>query len=197
MIFFNKRKYAKGFSMVEVVTAILLSTVVVGTLIYIVSEASFYLRKQMYRDNVNKYANIVMDDIFKSTINANFVNIESKRQIVCGYRTTNTELDSIKIYQYRTNQGVLVDGKVLESATFHNKDRNKNYYMQIKEFRGEHTFDGQGYGSDIRDAVIDVFLGISLHYTRGNRVITEEFPFKKTIFTRHAAVYNASKEANE
>ena len=69
--------------------------------------------------------------------------------------------------------------------------------MQIKVFRGDHTFDGQGYGSDIRDAVIDVFLGISLHYTRGNRDITEEFPFKKTIFRRHAAVYNASKEANE
>ncbi len=42
MIFFDKRKYVKGFTMVEVVTAILLSSIVVGTLIYVVSEANFY-----------------------------------------------------------------------------------------------------------------------------------------------------------
>ena len=194
MTFFNKKKYIKGFTLVEVVTAILLSSIIVGTLIYIVSEANFYLRKQMYRDNVNKYAVLVMDEIFRSAINANFVNIEGNSQIVCGYRTSDSALDSLKIYQYRMNQGILVDGKPLEIATFHNKDRNKNYYMQIKEFRGEHTFEGQGYSSDVRDAVIDIFLGIELHYTRGNKIVTEAFPFKKTIFTRHAAVYNASKE---
>ena len=180
--------------MVEVVTAILLSSIVVGTLIYVVSEANFYLKRQMYRDNVNRYAMLVMDEMFRSTINANFVNIEGNNQIICAYRTSDQALDSLKIYQYRTNQGVLVDAKPLEIATFHNKDRNKNYYMQIKEFRGEHTFEGQGYSSDVRDAVIDIFLGIELHYTRGNKVITEQFPFKKTVFTRHAAVYNASKE---
>lgn len=194
MNFFDKRKYVKGFTLVEVVTAILLSSIVVGTLIYVVSEANFYLKRQMYRDNVNRYAMLVMDEIFRSTINANFVNIEGNNQIICGYRTSDQALDSLKIYQYRTNQGVLVDAKPLEIATFHNKDRNKNYYMQIKEFRGEHTFEGQGYSSDVRDAVIDIFLGIELHYTRGNKVITEQFPFKKTVFTRHAAVYNASKE---
>ena len=194
MTFFNKEKYLKGFTMVETLMAMLLASIIVGALIYVVIEANFYLKKQMYRDNVNKYATLVMDDIFRSTINANFVNIEGNNQIVCGYRTSDSALDSLKIYQYRINQGVLVDGKPLRRATFHNKDKNKNYYMQIKDFRGEHTFEGQGYSSDVRDAVIDVFLGINLHYTRGNRIITEEFPFKKTIFTRHAAVYNASKE---
>tara|TARA_B100000029_G_C17581310_1_gene959754 strand:- start:103 stop:693 length:591 start_codon:yes stop_codon:yes gene_type:complete len=194
MIFFNKEKYIKGFTMVEVITAVLLSSIVVGALIYIVGEANFYLKKQMYRDNVNKYAVLVMDNVFRSAINANFVNIEGNNQIICGYRTTDSALDSLKIYQYRINQGVLVDGKPLENATFHNKDRNKNYYMQINDFRGEHTFEGQGYSADVRDAVIDIFLGITLHYTRGSRIISEEFPFKKTIFTRHASVYNASKE---
>ena len=194
MIFFNKKKYLKGFTMVETLMAMLLASIIVGALIYVVIESNFYLKKQMYRDNVNKYAALVMDDIFRSTINANFVNIEGNNQIVCGYRTSDSALDSIKIYQYRINQGILVDGKPLKRATFHNKDKNKNYYMQIKDFRGEHTFEGQGYSNDVRDAVIDIFLGINLHYTRGNRIITEEFPFKKTIFTRHAAVYNASKE---
>ena len=118
-MFFDKRKYIKGFTMVEVVTAILLSSIVVGALIYVVGEANFYLNKQMYRDNVNKYATFVMDDIFRSAINANFVNIEGNNQIICGYRTTDSALDSLKIYQYRTNQGVLVDGKPLKIGTFH------------------------------------------------------------------------------
>ena len=69
--------------------------------------------------------------------------------------------------------------------------------MQIKEFRGRKTFQGQGLNADVRDAVIDVFLGIELHYTRGSNIISEQFPFKKTIFTRKAAVYNASKELDE
>ena len=191
------KKINEGFTMGEVVSAILLSSIVIGGLIYVVAESNFYIRKQMYRDNVNKYATIVMDEIFKTTINANFINVEGNSQIICGFRTNNNALDSIKIYQYRTNQGILVDGKVLDNATFHNKDRNKNYYMQIKEFRGKKTFEGQGLNADLRDAVIDVFLGIELHYTRGNKIITEQFPYKKTIFTRKAAVYNASKEIDE
>ena len=172
----------------------MIASVVVGSLVYVVGESNFYLRKQMYRENVIKYADNVLNDIFLSAINANDVNIDNDGQIICGFKTSDGSSDSLKVYDYRINQGILVDGRPIEYAFFHNKDKNKNYYMQIKDFRGEHTFEGQGYSSDVRDAVIDIFLGINLHYTRGNRIITEEFPFKKTIFTRHAAVYNASKE---
>ena len=198
MFRFDKNdNFKKGFTLVEVLTAILISTLVVGGLMYIVGEANIYLRKQMYRDNVNKYALSVMDEIFKTSINANFINVEASSRIVCGFRTTGSELDSLRIYQFRPNQGILVNGKPLENATFHNKDDNKDYYMQIKEFRGRKTFQGQGFNADLRDAVIDILLGIELHYTLGDRIITEQFPFKKTIFTRKAAVYNASKEIDE
>jgi len=194
---YKNDNFNKGFTLVEVLTAILISTVVVGGLMYIVGEANVYLRKQMYRDNVNKYALSVMDEIFKTSINANFINVEASSRIVCGFRTTDSELDSLRIYQFRPNQGILVNGKPLENARFHNKDDNKDYYMQIKEFRGRKTFQGQGFSTDLRDAVIDILLGIELHYTLGDRIITEQFPFKKTIFTRKAAVYNASKEIDE
>ena len=197
MNFFNKKKYLKGFTMVETLMAMILASIIVGALIYVVIESNFYLKKQMYRDNVNKYAALVMDDIFRSTINANFVNIEGNNQIICGYRTSDQALDSLKIYQYRTNQGILVDGKPLKNAFFHNKDQNSSYYMYLKEFRADHTLDGQGYNSDVRDVVVDIFLGIELFYKRGNLIIREEFPYKKTIFTRYAAVYNASKEFDE
>ena len=193
MFFFDKRKYFQGFSMVEVVTAILLSSIIMGTLIYVVGEANFYLNKQMYRDNVNKYADSVMNDIFSSAINANSVNIDNKDQIVLGYSTNDAEIDSMRVYQHRPHQGVLVDGKPLEYAFFHNKDQNKNYYMHLKEFRADYNFDGHG-NAEVRNVLIDIFLGIELFYKRGTSVIKEEFPYKKTIFTRYAAVYNASKE---
>ena len=73
-------------------------------------------------------------------------------------------------------------------------DKNRNYYMQIIEFSSSRTFTGHGYAADVRDAVIDVFLGIRLNYTRGSQKFTEEFPYKKTIFTRSAAVYDSGKE---
>ncbi len=186
----TKLKLDKGFTIVELMVSIMIATIIVGGLIYVVGESNFYLKKQMYRENVKKYADNVLNDIFLSAINANDVNIENEGQIICGFKKTDGLVDSLKVYDYRTNQGILVDGKPLETAFFHNKDKNKNYYMQIVTFKTESAFDGIGVNSDLRDAVIDVFLGIQLNYRRGNKNIAESFPFQKTIFTRKAAVYS-------
>lgn len=185
-----KSKLNKGFTIVELMVSIMIATVIVGGLIYIVGESNFYLRKQMYRENVKKYADNVLNDIFLSAINANDVNIQNQGQIICGFKKADGLVDSLKVYDFRVNQGILVDGKPLETAFFHNKDKNKNYYMQIVKFETKTAFDGIGVDSELRDAVIDVFLGIQLNYRRGNRNIAESFPFQKTIFTRKAAVYS-------
>ena len=176
--------------MVELMISIIIATVIVGGLVYVVGESNFYLTKQMYRENVQKYADNVLNDIFLSAINANEVNIENDGQIICGFKKADSLIDSLKVYDYRTNQGILVDGRPLENAFFHNKDKNRNYYMQIVKFKAKSAFDGIGVNSDLRDAVVDVFLGIQLNYRRGERQITESFPFQKTIFTRKAAVYS-------
>ena len=185
-----KSKLNKGFTIVELMVSIMIATVIVGGLIYIVGESNFYLRKQNYRENVKKYADNVLNDIFLSTINANDVNIQNQGQIICGFKKTDGLVDSLKVYDFRVNQGILVDGKPLKTAFFHNKDKNKNYYMQIVKFEAKTAFDGIGVDSDLRDAVIDVFLGIQLNYRRGNKNVAESFPFQKTIFTRKAAVYS-------
>ena len=185
-----KSKLNKGFTIVELMVSIMIATVIVGGLIYIVGESNFYLRKQMYRENVKKYADNVLNDIFLSAINANDVNIQNQGQIICGFKKADGLVDSLKVYDFRVNQGILVDGKPLETAFFHYNDKNKNYYMQIVKFETNTAFDGIGVDSELRDAVIDVFLGIQLNYRRGNRNIAESFPFQKTIFTRKAAVYS-------
>ena len=176
--------------MVELMISIIIATVIVGGLVYVVGESNFYLTKQMYRENVKKYADNVLNDIFLSAINANDVNIQNQGQIICGFKKTDGLVDSLKVYDFRVNQGILVDGKPLKTAFFHNKDKNKNYYMQIVKFEAKTAFDGIGVDSDLRDAVIDVFLGIQLNYRRGNKNVAESFPFQKTIFTRKAAVYS-------
>ena len=191
-----KNKFQKGFTLPEIIIGMLIASFLAGGLFLAFSEATFYFKKQMYRDNVEKYLDVAMNDIFSSTINAKFINIENKDELVLGYRSNNESVDSFMIYQSRPNQGILLNGKELEHAFFHNKDQNKNYYMYLREFSVDHTFDGQGYDADLRDAIIEVFLGVELYYTRGNRIIKEEFPYKKTIFTRSAAAYNASKEFN-
>ena len=185
-----KEKLTKGFTIVELMVSIMIATVIVGGLIYIVGESNFFLRKQMYRENVKKYADNVLNDIFLSAINANEVNIQNQGQIICGFKKSDGIVDSLKVYDFRINQGILVDGKPLQTAFFHNKDKNKNYYMQVVKFEAKTAFDGIGVDSDLRDAVIDVFLGIQLNYRRGNRNVAESFPFQKTIFTRKAAVYS-------
>ena len=187
----TKIKLSKGFTMVELMISIIIATVIVGGLVYVVGESNFYLTKQMYRENVKKYADNVLNDIFLSAINANEVNIENDGQILCGFKKTDSLVDSLKVYDYRINQGILVDGRPLENAFFHNKDKNKNYYMQIVKFKAKSAFDGIGVNADLRDAVVDIFLGIQLNYRRGEKQITESFPFQKTIFTRKAAVYSS------
>ena len=185
-----KLKLTKGFTIVELMVSVMIATIIVGGLIYIVGESNFYLSKQMYRENVKKYADNVMNDIFLSTINANDINIENQGQIICGFKTVDGLVDSLKVYDFRVNQGIFVDGRPLETAFFHNKDKNKNYYMQVVEFKAKSAFDGIGVDSDLRDAVINVFLGIQLNYRRGERKVIENFPFQRTIFTRKAAVYS-------
>ena len=184
------KKLTKGFTIVELMISIMIASVVVGGLVYVVGESNFYLRKQMYRENVKKYADNVLNDIFLSAINANDVNIDNDGQIICGFKTSDGSSDSLKVYDYRINQGILVDGRPIEYAFFHNKDKNKNYYMQVTKFKAKTAFDGIGLDSDLREAVIDVFLGIQLNYNRGGSKVTESFPFQKTIFTRKAAVYS-------
>ena len=190
-------KLKKGFTLPEMLVAMLIASFLVGGLFIAFSEAVFYFKKEMYRENVEKYSDTVMNNIFSNTINASFVNIENKDELILGYRTNNESVDSFMIYQHRPNQGILVNGNTLENSFFHNKDQNKNYYMYLREFSVDHTFDGQGYDADLRDAIIEVFLGIELYYKRGDRIIKEEFPYKKTIFTRSAAAYNSSKEFND
>ncbi len=185
-----KSKIVKGFTIVELMVTVMLASVIVGGLIYVVGESNLYLSKQMYRESVNKYADNVLNDIFLSAINANEVNIETQGQIICGFKKTDGLIDSLKVYDFSVNQGIMVDGRPLETAFFHNKDKNKNYYMQIVKFEAKSAFDGIGVDSDLRNAVVDIFLGIQLNYRRGERKITESFPFQKTIFTRKAAVYS-------
>lgn len=184
------KKLNKGFTIIELMISIMLASVVVGALVYVVGESNFYLRKQMYRENVKKYADNVLNDIFLSAINANDVNIDNDGQIICTFSTSNGSTDSLKVYDYRINQGIIVDGRPLEYAFFHDKDKNKNYYMQVTTFKAKSAFDGIGVDSNLREAVVDVFLGIQLNYDRGGQKVNESFPFQKTIFTRKAAVYS-------
>jgi len=190
-------KLNQGFSFVELIVAMIIASILMGTIIYVVGEANFFLNKQMYRENVDRYANFVMEDIFSSIINAQNVDINNRSQIICGYKTDSGYIDSLKIYQSRLNQGILVNGVPLEFGSFHDKDKNRNYYMQITEFSANRTFTGYGYAPEVRDAVIDVFLGIKLSYKRGKNSFVEEFPYKKTIFNRAAAVYSLGNNNND
>ena len=100
---FIKIKLSKGFTMVELMISIIIATIIVGGLVYVVGESNFYLTKQMYRENVQKYADNVLNDIFLSAINANDVNIQNQGQIICGFKKTDGLVDSLKVYDFRIN----------------------------------------------------------------------------------------------
>ena len=100
----TKLKLDKGFTIVELMVSIMIATIIVGGLIYVVGESNFYLKKQMYRENVKKYADNVLNDIFLSAINANDVNIENEGQIICGFKKTDGLVDSLKVYDFRINR---------------------------------------------------------------------------------------------
>ena len=92
------KRINKGFTFVELVIAMLLSSFIMGGLVYVVSEANFYLQRQLYRDSINKYADQVFNNIFTHAINAQLVNIENKNRIVFGYRGSEGLIDSMFIY---------------------------------------------------------------------------------------------------
>ena len=187
------KKLNRGFTFIELVIAMLVSSFIMGSLVYVVSEANFYLKKQLYRDSVNKYVDHVFNSMFTHAINAELVNIENKNRIVFGYRSSNGLIDSLFVYEKKRRKGIFVNGQLLENATFYDEDNNDNFYMTIKEFTSKKTFDVMGLDASITNAVIDVLLGIELHYNRGSKKIKEDFPYKKTIFKRASAIFNSNQ----
>jgi len=187
------KRINKGFTLVELVIGMLLSSFIMGCLVYVVSEANFYLQRQLYRDSINKYADQVFNDIFTHAINAQLVNIENQNRIVFGYRGSEGLIDSMFVYEKKRRRGIFLNGEILENATFYDEEKNENFYMTIKEFTSRKTFDVIGFDETIKNAAIDILLGIELHYKRGSKAIKEEFPYKKTIFKRASAIFNANQ----
>ena len=183
------KKINKGFTFIELVIAMLISSFIMGGLVYVVSEANFYLQRQIYRDSVNKYANQVLNNMFKEAINAPQIEMANSNRIKFGYKSSNSEnIDSMLTYEKRSNRGIFLNGEILKNATFYSKSQNEDFYMVIREFTGQKNIGVQGFNDNLRDAVIDILLGIELHYNRGGRKIVEDFSYKKTVFTRGAAV---------
>ena len=161
-----------------------IAAILAGGLIYVVGEANFFLRKQSYRENVRNYVHTTYNDIFSTLINAEKVEILGPEKIQCTFSNTVSGMDSIVTYQAREKEGILLNGHSIEGTSFHGKKKNKNYYMEIATFKGDYTLDGQGYDINYMNSVIDVLIGVKLYYKRGSEQIIEEFPYKKTIFTR-------------
>tara|TARA_B110000014_G_C20043641_1_gene542582 strand:+ start:166 stop:735 length:570 start_codon:yes stop_codon:yes gene_type:complete len=187
------KKINKGFTLVELVIAMLISSFVMGGLVYVVSEANFYLKRQLYRDSINKYADQVFNDIFTHAINAELVSIDNRNRIVFGYKGSSGRIDSLFVYEKKRHKGIFLNGELLRHATFYSKDEDEKFYMVIKEFTSKYTLDIIGVSDSIKDAVIDILLGVELHYNRGDRRIVEEFPYKKTIFKRASTIFNSNQ----
>ena len=106
------KRINKGFTLVELVIAMLLSSFIMGGLVYVVSEANFYLQRQLYRDSINKYADQVFNDIFAHAINAQLVNIENQNRIVFGYRGSEGLIDSFSQYDLKNKRCWLIQAEL-------------------------------------------------------------------------------------
>ncbi len=188
-----RQRLNKGFTFVELVIAMLVSSFIMGGLIYVVSEANFYLKRQLYRDSVNKYADQVFNNVFTHAINAELVNIDNRNRVVFGYKSSSGRIDSLFVYEKKRHKGIFVNGNILKNATFHSKEQDEDFYMVIKEFTSKYTLDVIGFSEAMKDAVIDVLLGVELHYARGDKRIVEEFPYKKSIFKRTSTIFNSNQ----
>ena len=122
----EKKNINKGFTLIELIIGALITIFITGTLVYVFGEANFFFKRESYRENVNNYADFVMNDIFSNTINANFVNIRPN-EIICGYKT-DANLDSIRTYRFSMNKGVTANKESLFPSLFHSRDRNRNYF---------------------------------------------------------------------
>ena len=71
----NLKKLEQGFTLPEVVASMTIMSIVLMSLLYITGEASYFFNREIMREEVQHYANTILDEIADQMSTAPEINV--------------------------------------------------------------------------------------------------------------------------
>tara|TARA_B100000029_G_scaffold187500_1_gene184962 strand:+ start:375 stop:923 length:549 start_codon:yes stop_codon:yes gene_type:complete len=175
------KKYQEGFTLLEMATTMTLMSIVLMSLIYISGEAMYFFDREILKEEVQHYANSVLDEITDQISTAPKVKLsvtQNSRKIAC-------EFDSVTyVYTGDHNKGILKDGKPLPTLRF-NEYRGQDYRLELKEFDCTPALSVTETNSPLlHQSVYTVEMVIDAVYDKKDKSLRDRHTFKRQIFAR-------------
>ena len=174
-------KIEEGYTLPEVAASMTLMSVVLVSLMYITGEASFYFNREMMREEVQHYANTVLDDIADQMSTAPEINVNfshNSRKISCVFDTV------AYVYTADRNRGVLKDGDPMDILRF-NKSRELPYKMELMHFDCISAMEiTETFDQDLRESVYKIELVIDALFSKNDNELRQRFEFSRRVFAR-------------
>ena len=177
----NMQKYQEGFTLLEMATSMTLMSIVLMSLIYITGEAMYYFDRELLKEEIQHYANSVLDEMTDEISTAPKVKLsvtQNSRKISC-------EFDSVTyVYTGDINKGILKDGKPFKKLRF-NEYREQDYQLELKEFDCTPALSATETNDLLlHQSVFTLEMIIDAVYNKKDKEVRDQHIFKRQIFAR-------------
>lgn len=162
-------------------TSMTLMSIVLMSLIYITGEAMYFFDRELLKEEIQHYANSVLDEMTDEISTAPKVKLsvtQNSRKIAC-------EFDSVTyVYTGDLTKGILKDGKPMKILRF-NEFRKQDYRLELKEFDCTPALSVTETNNPlIRQSVYTLELVIDAVYNKKDKELRDRHSFKRQIFAR-------------
>jgi len=184
-----KTMFPKGFTLVEVIISMLVSTVIFLLMGYVFIQANSYYSEQFIREHVVNYGNIVMTEfnsLFKQANDISVSNLQGVSRIRFKYPDESVDVVTVN----RDNGFFLNDAPMIgRTNLFGHADVNYFHYdmdnrieYKIAKFNCTQVPASTGLFGKLTQTMYRLHLVIEMETVANGSVFTRDFEFKKDIF---------------
>jgi len=177
----NLKKLEQGFTLPEVVASMTIMSIVLMSLLYITGEASYFFNREIMREEVQHYANTILDEIADQMSTAPEINVNfshNSRKISCVFDTVSY------VYTGDKYRGIMKDGDPLDILRF-NKSRTLPFKLELMEFDCTSAFDiAETFDPKLRQSIYNIELVIDALYNKNDIELRQRFEFSRRVFAR-------------
>ena len=166
-----------GFSMIEMIITLTIIGITLLSLMTISAEVVHHYNREMNREDIQHYANTIMDKMYNDLINANAIFLRttgSSIRVTCQFDTYSN------VYTSDIINGVLFNGGTFPGLRMNNSNDAK-YILELKDFNCNQAGNEIGL-PDLRASLYTLTFGFFMVSLDGKS--NDYFQFERQIFAR-------------